>query len=76
MTPELETLKSKLRAVWTAGDFSQIAKSYAQGGAEFIERLNVQPGMKVLDVAWAMALLQFQPRNLARRRGVWTLHPR
>ncbi|PYS72446.1 MAG: SAM-dependent methyltransferase [Acidobacteria bacterium] len=51
MNPELEILKTKLRAVWTAGDFSQIAKSYAQGGAEFIERLKIQPGMKVLDVA-------------------------
>ena len=51
MKPELETLKSKLRAVWTAGDFSQIAKAYAYGAAEFVERLNLQPGMKLLDVA-------------------------
>lgn len=51
MKPELETLKSKLRATWTAGDFSQIAKSYAEGAAQFVERLNVQPGMKFLDVA-------------------------
>ncbi len=51
MKPELETLKSKLRAVWTAGDFSQIAKAYAYGAAEFVERLNLKPGMKFLDVA-------------------------
>ncbi len=51
MKPELETLKSKLRAIWTAGDFSQIAKAYTEGAAQFVERLNVQPGMNFLDVA-------------------------
>lgn len=51
MTPELEALKSRLKATWSAGDFGQIAKSTAAGAAEFIERLHLQPGMKVLDVA-------------------------
>src|SRR5436309_2109272 len=51
MKPELETLKSKLRATWTAGDFGQIARAYTKGAAKFVERLNIQPGMKLLDVA-------------------------
>jgi ubiquinone/menaquinone biosynthesis C-methylase UbiE len=51
MTTEMEALKSKLRATWIAGDFGEIAKSIARGGEEFIERLNLTPGMKVLDVA-------------------------
>src|SRR6185369_11554241 len=51
MTPELETLKSRLKATWSAGDFGQIAKATAAGAAEFIERLHLQPGAKVLDVA-------------------------
>jgi SAM-dependent methyltransferase len=51
MTPEMETLKSKLRATWIAGDFGEIAKSIAKGGAEFVARLDLNPGMKVLDVA-------------------------
>ncbi len=51
MTSEMETLKTKLHKVWTAGDFGQIAKSYESGAAEFIERLNLQSGMRVLDVA-------------------------
>ena len=51
MTPELEALKTKLRATWSAGDFSQIAKAYTRGAAEFVERLNVKPGMTFLDVA-------------------------
>jgi SAM-dependent methyltransferase len=51
MTPEMENLKSKLRATWIAGDFGEIAKSIASGGEEFVERLDLKPGMKVLDVA-------------------------
>ena len=51
MTPELETLKSKLRATWTAGDFSQIAKAYEKSAAEFVDRLDIKPGTKFLDVA-------------------------
>jgi SAM-dependent methyltransferase len=51
MTPEMENLKSKLRTTWIAGDFGEIAKSLASGGEEFVERLDLKPGMKVLDVA-------------------------
>ncbi len=51
MTPELEALKKKLRATWIAGDFGQIARATASGAEDFIKRLNLQPGKKVLDVA-------------------------
>jgi ubiquinone/menaquinone biosynthesis C-methylase UbiE len=51
MTPEMETLKSRLRGMWIAGDFGQIAKSIEHGAVEFVGRLNLKPGMKVLDVA-------------------------
>ena len=50
-TPEMEALKAKLKATWMAGDFEQIAKSYRSGAAEFVNRLNLQPGERVLDVA-------------------------
>src|SRR5215208_2718537 len=50
-TSELTALKTKLRATWIAGDFGEIAKSYASGAEEFIKKLNLKPGMKVLDVA-------------------------
>ena len=50
-TSELSALKTKLRATWIAGDFGQIAKYYATDAAEFVNRLGLQPGMKVLDVA-------------------------
>jgi SAM-dependent methyltransferase len=51
MTPELEALKSKLRATWTTGDFGQIARAYTKGAEQFVERLKLQPGIKFLDVA-------------------------
>lgn len=51
MTTEMEKLKSKLRATWVAGDFSEIAKSIEQGALEFVERLGLKPGIRVLDVA-------------------------
>ena len=51
IAPEMETLKTKLKATWTSGDFRKIAESFADGAAEFVERLNLKPGMRVLDVA-------------------------
>ena len=51
MTTEMENLKAKLRATWTAGDFGQIAKSIDAGEREFVERLGLKGGDQVLDVA-------------------------
>src|SRR6476661_8239011 len=51
ISPEMETLKNKLRATWIAGDFGQIAKSIEEGAEEFVDRLDLKSGMKVLDVA-------------------------
>lgn len=48
---EVSALKTKLRETWIAGDFGQIAKYYASEAAGFVNRLGLQPGMKVLDVA-------------------------
>jgi len=50
-TSELAALKTKLRAAWIAGDFGQIARFYADQAEDFIKRLDLKPGMKVLDVA-------------------------
>lgn len=51
LTPEMETLKGRLKSTWSAGDFGRIAKSYEPGAADFISRLALQPGQRVLDVA-------------------------
>ena len=46
---EITALKTKLRATWIAGDFGQIARFYTGEAEDFINRLNLKPGMKVLD---------------------------
>ena len=49
--PEMETLKSRLKSMWMAGDFGQIAKQIETSAQEFIDRLELKPGDRVLDVA-------------------------
>jgi SAM-dependent methyltransferase len=44
-------LKQRLRATWMAGDFGEIARLNARGAEDFVNRLNLKPGAKVLDVA-------------------------
>src|SRR6478672_11192504 len=44
-------LKQRLRATWMAGDFGEIAKRNSRGAEDFVERLHLRPGTKVLDVA-------------------------
>lgn len=51
ITPEIEAQRSRLRATWTAGDFGVIARSFAAGARDFVGRLNITAGMKVLDLA-------------------------
>ena len=51
LTPEMQNLKAKMKSVWSAGDFGKIAQLIEKGAEEFIERLNVQNGESVLDVA-------------------------
>src|SRR5690242_20677044 len=51
MTTEMENLKSRLRSTWTAGDFGRIAETYAPGAADFVARLAIEKGSRVLDAA-------------------------
>ena len=50
-TPDMGALKAKMKAVWSAGDFGKIAEAIYDGGEEFIGRLGIQSGERVLDVA-------------------------
>jgi len=49
--PDLIALKQRMKSTWMAGDFGQIARLNEKAGQEFIGRLFLRPGMKVLDVA-------------------------
>lgn len=51
LTPEMSSLKARLKGTWSAGDFGRIAASYETGAADFIARMNFKPGQRVLDVA-------------------------
>ena len=50
-TSEMGALKAKLRATWISGDFGQIARFMETSASEFVGRLGLKPGSKVLDVA-------------------------
>ena len=50
-TPDISTLKAAMRATWMAGDFGVIAKTISGSGEEFIARLAIPAGTKVLDIA-------------------------
>jgi ubiquinone/menaquinone biosynthesis C-methylase UbiE len=50
-TQAMAELKDRLRSTWEAGDFAEVAKHIGATAEQFVERLDIKPGMKVLDVA-------------------------
>jgi 2-polyprenyl-3-methyl-5-hydroxy-6-metoxy-1,4-benzoquinol methylase len=50
-TPDFSTIKNVMRATWMAGDFGVVARTISGGGEEFIARLAIPPGSRVLDIA-------------------------
>jgi ubiquinone/menaquinone biosynthesis C-methylase UbiE len=48
--PDWETIKARQQATWEAGDFGQIAKYNDASVEEFVGRLPLRRGMRVLDV--------------------------
>lgn len=51
LTPEMSLIKEKMKDAWSAGDFGVIAKIIEDEGRNFISRLNIKRGDRVLDVA-------------------------
>lgn len=51
MTPEMEALKTRLKATWMSGNYGHFAKYLEPGALEFLERLRIEPGTRMLDVA-------------------------
>lgn len=50
-TDELTEVKERSRATWAAGDFDAVAELILDVGERIVERLNIGPGERVLDVA-------------------------
>ena len=51
ITPEMEALKTRLKATWMSGDYGYFATYLEPGALEFLSRINIEPGARVLDVA-------------------------
>jgi 2-polyprenyl-3-methyl-5-hydroxy-6-metoxy-1,4-benzoquinol methylase len=51
MSAEMENLKAKLKVTWMSGDYGHFAKYLEPGALEFLNRLAVAPGTRMLDVA-------------------------
>jgi len=66
--PNLEALKAKQKATWESGDFGQIARTIETVAEEFMARLPLKAGLRVLDVACGTGNLAV----VAARRGCET----
>jgi len=51
MTPEMTALKTRLKTTWESGDYGHFATFLLPGALEFLERLALWPGIRMLDVA-------------------------
>ncbi len=63
---EMTVLKSKLRTIWTAGDYDRFSRYMEHDARAFYERLNVPPGSQLLDVACGSGQLAL----MAARDGI------
>ena len=66
MTPEMSGLKSRLKATWESGDYGVFATYLEKGALEFFNRLALEPGTRLLDVACGAGQLTLT----AARRGI------
>ncbi|WP_334188785.1 class I SAM-dependent methyltransferase, partial [Noviherbaspirillum sp.] len=51
MTPDMQALKAKLKATWMSGDYGHFATYLEPGALDFLNRLAIEPGTRMLDVA-------------------------
>jgi len=65
MTAEMETLKSRLKATWMAGNYDYFSRFMESSAVEFLDRLPLRAGDRLLDVACGSGQLAL----LAARKG-------
>jgi 2-polyprenyl-3-methyl-5-hydroxy-6-metoxy-1,4-benzoquinol methylase len=70
-TPSIETIKARHKAMWESGDFGEVAKTIMPCAEEFMARLPLRPGLRVLDVACGSGNLAIvAARGLKDKAGV------
>jgi 2-polyprenyl-3-methyl-5-hydroxy-6-metoxy-1,4-benzoquinol methylase len=62
---ELEALKARLKTTWESGNFDFFSRYMESSSVEFLERLSIEPGVALLDVACGSGPLSLS----AARRG-------
>ena len=67
-TFDIELVKARQKSTWESGDFGQVAAFIMPIAEEFMARIYLQPGTKVLDAACGTGNLAV----LAARRGCIT----
>ena len=67
-TLDIQSIKTRQKATWESGDFGQVARFITPVAEQFMARIELQPGMKVLDAACGTGNLAV----IAARRGCVT----
>src|SRR5881394_4070184 len=65
---DIQTIKARQKSTWESGDFGQVAKFIMPIAEQFMSRIELRPGMKVLDAACGTGNLAV----IAARRGCIT----
>jgi ubiquinone/menaquinone biosynthesis C-methylase UbiE len=60
---DLQAFKARSRAIWMDGDYSRVGRLTEKAANDFISRLRLTPGMKVLDVACGTGNLAIPAAN-------------
>jgi SAM-dependent methyltransferase len=50
ITPDIDTIKARLKATWMSGDYGTFAKYMVPGALELLESWQIPPGSQMLDV--------------------------
>lgn len=60
---EITELKDRLKATWSAGDYGVVAQNLKTSADEFLSRIPIDPGSRVLDVACGTGQVAFPAHN-------------
>jgi len=66
--PDIQSIQARQKATWESGDFGRVAKLITPVAEQFMARIELRPGMRVLDAACGTGNLAV----IAARRGCVT----